>query len=98
MTEKSWVDTPESMRAYAYELIQHPWTDQDNLDAINELRALSGDRPLTMERYLENDENFKRGIYSWDDPQPKGFFQRLRLAWKQGKASFLKVMKQPRSR
>lgn len=95
MVEKSWVDTPESMRAYAYEFIQHPWTEQDNLDAVNELRAMSGDQPLSMERYMENLENLKHGIYPWSKPAPKGFFQRLHNAWKQGKASFVKAMKKP---
>lgn len=95
MAEKSRVDTPEGMRAYACELVQHPWTEQDNLEAINELRAMSGDRPLTMARYLENRENLKRGIYSWEDPSPKGFFQRLHNACKQGKTAFVKAMQKP---
>ncbi|WP_407892774.1 hypothetical protein [Lacticaseibacillus sp. N501-2] len=93
MTEKSWLDSPESMRAYAFELVQHPWTVEDNLNAINELRALSGDRPLSLARYLENRENLKRGIYSWDDPVPKGFFHRLSHALKQSKTAFVKAMK-----
>lgn len=95
MADKSWLDNPETARAYLNELVQHPWTDQDNLEAINELRAMSGDRPLSMARYLENEANFKRGIYTWDDPAPKNFFQRLRNAWQQGKASFVKAMQKP---
>ncbi len=40
MTEKSWLDSPETARKYLFELVQHPWTDKDNLDAINCLRRV----------------------------------------------------------
>jgi hypothetical protein len=48
-----------------------------------------------MERYMENLENLKHGIYPWSKPAPKGFFQRLHNAWKQGKAAFVKAMQKP---
>ena len=95
MATESWVNSRESMKAHFEEMAKYPNTVEDNLNAINELRALSGDRPLSMERYLENQENMKKGIYPWSEPAPKGFFQRLRNAWQQGKASFVKAMQKP---
>ncbi|KRL44498.1 hypothetical protein FD01_GL001073 [Lacticaseibacillus manihotivorans DSM 13343 = JCM 12514] len=76
-------------------MAKYPYTVEDNLRAVNELRALSGDQPLSMERYLQNHENMKKGIYPWSDPAPKDFFQRLHNACKQGKAAFVKAMQKP---
>lgn len=95
MSKESWVNSPETMRAHFEEMAKYPYTVEDNLKAVNKLRALSGDQPLSMERYLQNHENMKKGIYPWSEPEPKGFFQRLHNAWKQGKASFVKAMQKP---
>ncbi|WP_243680821.1 hypothetical protein [Lacticaseibacillus manihotivorans] len=58
-------------------MAKYPYTVEDNLRAVNELRALSGDQPLSMERYLQNHENMKKGIYPWSDPAPKDFFSNV---------------------
>lgn len=95
MAQESWVNSRESMKAHFEEMAKYPYTVEDNLNAINELRALSGDRPLSMKRYLENQENMKKGIYPWSKPAPKSFFQRLHNACKQGKSAFVKAMQKP---
>lgn len=92
MAQESWVNSRESMRAHFQEMAKHQWTVEDNLAVINEIRAQSGDQPLTLARYLENLENLKRGIYPWDQPAPQNFFARLRLALKKGRAAFHQAM------
>ncbi|WP_054718935.1 hypothetical protein [Lacticaseibacillus manihotivorans] len=83
MTQTSWLDSREATVAHIHELLKQPMTDASNLEIVNQMRAQSGDRPLTMTEYLDVLEKSKRGIHSYDEvPQTKPFFQRLRQALK----------------
>ena len=80
MTQTSWLDSHETATAHINELLKHPITDETTLVKLNQIRALSGDRPLTMAEYLDVMEKSRRGIYPWDEVEKLNFFQRLRKA------------------
>ncbi|WP_054716608.1 hypothetical protein [Lacticaseibacillus manihotivorans] len=53
MTQTSWLDSREAAVAHLHEVLNHPATKENNLELVNQLRAQSGDRPLTMTEYLD---------------------------------------------
>ena len=53
MTQTSWLDSHEAAVAHLHEVLKHPATKESNLELVNQLRAQSGDRPLTMTEYLD---------------------------------------------
>lgn len=94
MTQTSWLDSHETAVAHINELLKHPATKEGNLKLLNQLRAQSGDQPLTMTEYLEVLENSKHGIYPWDKVAPAPFFQRLRQALRNSRRAFRASMRQ----
>lgn len=94
MTQTSWLDSHETATAHINELLKHPITDETTLAKLNQIRALSGDRPLTMAEFRDVREKSRRGIHSYDeDPQAKPFFQRLRQAFKNSYNTFKATMR-----
>ena len=94
MTQPSWLDSHEAAVAHLHEVLKHPATKESNLELVNQLRAQSGDRPLTMTEYLDVLEKSRRGIHSYDEePQTKTFFQRLRQALKNSCNAFKTTMR-----
>lgn len=94
MTQTSWLDSHEAAAAHINELLKHPITDETTLAKLNQIRALSGDRPLTMAEFRDVREKSRRGIHSYDEePQTKTFFQRLRQALKNSYSAFKATMR-----
>lgn len=93
MTHKSWLDDTQSALEHFRNQERPDDPQAVELAMMNQIRAQSGDRPLTMAEFIEIGENSRRGIHVYMQYAPKGFFQRMQASLKAAARAFTAGMR-----